>query len=162
MNKVLHRAGWLLAAWLCCVLVTGCKSTKLKTGPGADSLASVEVQGHTALEVARAVSETFKTAGYEAIPLPQNDDLRMQFEKPAGKGASILYSDWSFKPIWYRARIRLIKTEAGSYIVTCNVWRVNDRGNPHFEEEHKLPGMQGGPYQELLEQAKAKLTAPGN
>ena len=48
INKVLQRVGWLLAAWLCCVLITGCKSTKLKTGPGADSLASVEVHGHTA------------------------------------------------------------------------------------------------------------------
>jgi hypothetical protein len=162
INKVLHRASWVLAAWLCCVLMTGCKSTKLKTGPGADSLASIEVQGHTALEVARAVSETFKAAGYEAIPLPQNDDLRMQFEKRAGTGASILYSDWAFKPIWHRVRIKFIKTEAGSYVVACNVWRVNERGDPHFEEEHKLPGMQGGPYQELLEQAKAKLAAPAS
>jgi hypothetical protein len=156
----MHRIGWLLAAMLCCFLVTGCKSTKPKTGPGADSLASIEVQGHTALEVARAVSETFKAAGYEAIPLPQNDDLRMQFEKPAGTGASILYSDWSFKPIWYRVRIKLIKTGAGLYVVTCNVWRVNERGDPHFEEEHKLSGMKGGPFQELLEQAKAKLATP--
>jgi hypothetical protein len=162
INKLMHRIGWPLVALLCWVPVTACKSTKPKTGPGADSLASIEVQGHTALEVARAVSETFKAAGYEAIPLQQNDDLRMQFEKPAGTGQSILYSDWSFKPIWFRVRIRFIKTDAGSYVVTCNVWRVNERGDPHFEEEHKLSGMKRGPYQDLLDQAKAKLVAPGN
>jgi hypothetical protein len=160
INKALHRVGWLLAALLCCFLVTACKSTKPKTGPGADSLASIEVQGHTALEVAHAVSETFKAAGYEAIPLPQNDELRMQFEKPAGTSTSILYGDWSFKPIWYRVRIKFIKMEAGSYVVTCNVWRLNERGSPHFEEEHRLSGMKRGPYQDLLEQAKAKLAAP--
>jgi len=159
INIAFCRVGWLVAALLCCFLVTGCKSTKPKTGPGADSLASTEVQGHTALEVARAVSETFKAAGYEAIPLPQNDELRMQFEKPAGTGASILYSDWSFKEIWYRVRIKFIKTDAGSYVVTCNVWRVNERGSAHFEEEHRLSGMKRGPYQDLLDQAKAKLAA---
>lgn len=152
----------LLAALLCCYLATGCKSTKPTTGPGANSLASIEVQGHTALEIARAVSSTFKAAGYEAISQPQNDELRMQFEKPASTGASILYSDWSFKEIWTRLRIKFIKTDERSYVVTCNAFRVNERGSAHFEEEHRLTGMSRGPYQELLDQAKAKLAAPEN
>lgn len=160
INKAFSRVGWVLAALLCGFLVTGCKSTKTKTGPGANSLASIEVREHTPLEIARAVSATFKAAGYEAVPLPQNAELRMQFDKPAGTGASILYSDWSFKEIWIRVRIKFIKTDEGSYVVTCDAWRVNERGSAHFEEEHRVSKMSRGTYQDLLDQAKAKLAAP--
>jgi hypothetical protein len=153
--QVVHRAGWVLSAFFCCLLVLGCKTAK--TGPGADSLASIDIQGHTPLEIARAVSETFKGAGYEAIPVPPSDDLRMQFEKKGGTGSALLYSDWSFQPIWYRARIKLIRTGADTVVVTCNAFRVNERGSAHFEEEHKVSGMSKGTYQDLLDQAKAKV-----
>ncbi len=155
LSQAIQRAGWILSVFICCLLSLGCKTTK--SGPAADSLASIEIQGHAPLEVARAVSETFKAAGYEAIPLPPNDDLRMQFEKKGGTGSSILYSDWSFQPIWYRARIKLIRTGADTVIVTCNAFRVNERGSAHFEEEHKVSGMSKGTYQDLLDQAKAKV-----
>ena len=141
---------WLL----CAIALCGCESTN---ATGGKSLASIEVQGHTPLEIARAVSETFKRDGFQAIPLPRNDDLRMQFEKQGSTGSSVLYSDWSFKPIWYRARVQLLKTEEDTYVVTCNAFRVNERGDPHFEEEHKV--LQKGHYQDLLDKAKAKLSA---
>ena len=160
IDKAFCSTGLLVAALLCCFLTIGCKSTKPKTGPGASSLASIEIQGYTGLEIAHAVSETFKAAGFEAIPQPQNDELRMQFEKRAGTAASILYSDWSLKEIWTRVRIKFIKTDERSFVVTCNAFRVNERGSAHFEEESRLTGISRGPYQELLDHAKAKLAAP--
>jgi hypothetical protein len=156
-KQVFHRAGWLFAALLSCLLVIGCKTPR--TGPGWDSLASINLQGHSGLEIARVVSEDFKAAGWQAVPLPQNEGMRMQFDKPAGTGANIMYSDWSFKPIWYRARIELLKTGEDTYTVTCNAWRVFDRNSGHFEEEHKLSSMKSGPYQDLLDKVKVKLTA---
>src|SRR4030095_7854538 len=137
-------------------LLAGCKSNAPATAYGA--LAWAEIKDRSPLEIARAVSETFKQAGFEPIPLPRNDELKMQFEKVGGSGTALLYSDWSFKPVWHRARIKFAKTSTDTYMVTCNVFRVINRGDPHFEEEQKV--LHGGPYQDLMDKVKAELN-PG-
>ena len=137
-------------------LMGGCQSSR--TGPGSDSLAAVEVQGRTPEEITAAVTAVFKGAGYQAMPVPRSNEWRLQFEKQAGSGSDILYSDWSLTPIWYRARIKVARTATGSYLVTCNVVRVNERGSLHFEEETPLSNRSRGPYQALLDEARSRLT----
>lgn len=141
-------------------LLGGCNSTK---APGTDSLAAIHVKGRTPLEIARVVSEVFQSSGYQPSVLPPSRGFRMQFEKQGSLGATVIYGDWSSKDIWYRAKIKInrLETETGTepetYVVTCDAFRVLHRGDPHFEEEHRLTSLKSGPYQELLDKAKARL-----
>jgi hypothetical protein len=148
---------WMLVLPLLLVGLAGCKSTTPIAADGA--LAWVEIEDQDPLDIARAVSQTFQEAGYQPVPLPRNNDLRLQFEKAAGAGTAVLYSDWSLKKVWYRARIELKRQDANTFLVTCNAFRVNERGDPHFEEEKKLSSLRRSPYQELLDQAKQKLNS---
>jgi hypothetical protein len=148
----------LLAAAL--GLLCGCNSTK---APGTDSLAAIHVKGRTPLEVARVLSEVFQSAGYQPTALPPSRGFRLQFERQGSLGATVMYGDWSSKDVWYRAKIKINRletdtdTESDTYVVTCDAFRVLHRGDPHFEEEHRLTSMKSGPYQDLLDKAKARL-----
>jgi hypothetical protein len=123
----------------------------------SDTLAAVEIKGHTTMEVARTISEVFQAAGFEAVPLRPNNDLKMQFDKPGNTGDAVMYGDWSFKKVWYRARVTIKRPSENTHLVTCDAFRINEHGDPHFEEEHKLSALKRGPYQDLLDQVKARL-----
>jgi hypothetical protein len=80
--------------------LSACRSPRRRV---SDTLAAVEIKGHTTMEVARTISEVFQAAGFEAVPLRPNNDLKMQFDKPGNTGDAVMYGDWSFKKVWYRA-----------------------------------------------------------
>jgi len=138
------------------MFLTGCHSTK---HPGTGSLAAVEIKGHTPLEIARGVSQVFQEAGFVPTPLPRNRDMKLQFEKLGSLGGTLVYGDWSSKDIYYRAKINIAVAEPKTYVVTCDAYRVLHRGDPHFEEEHKLSFLKQSGYQELLDKAKANVEA---
>jgi hypothetical protein len=115
------------------------------------------VKGRTSLEIARAVSEVFQSAGYDPVPLPPGRGTRLQFDRQGSLGATVIYGDWSSKDIWYRAKIKINSLDAETHLVTCDVFRVLHRGDPHFEEEHRLSSLKKGSYQKLLDEAKSRL-----
>lgn len=139
----------MLGAWV----EAGCRSPQ---GPGHESLAAVVISGPTPLETARAVSEVFQTAGYKPLPLADNKDMRLVFDKPAGAIATVLYGDWSPNKVWSRVKIRIIGLDEGRQLVTCDLCRVTDHGDAHFEVEHKVSHAKKGPYRDLLNQVKAR------
>jgi hypothetical protein len=138
---------------LCAWAGGGCRSVK---GPGHESLAAVVISGPTPLETARAVSEVFQEAGYKPLPLADNKDMRLVFEKPAGAMANILYGGWAPNKVWSRVKVRIAGLEEGRQLVTCDLYRVTDHGDAHFEVEHKVSHGKRGPYRELLDQVKAR------
>ena len=121
-------------------LMTGCKSTAPAAAEGA--LAWTEIKGHSEIEVTRTLMDTFKQAGYEFVRVPQaQDEIKLQFEKLGGTGANLLYSDWSFKQIWYRVRITITETSPNTSLVKCNAYRVNEKGDrvlPGGVEVHRF------------------------
>ncbi len=153
--------GRIVLLALCCWLGWGCRSSKAPGGGPSEGLVSVLISGHEALDTARAISEVFQAAGYKPFPLRANKDLGLAFEKPGGAGATLLYGDWDPNKVWYRVRVRLSPLSQDSQLVSCNVYRVTDHGDAHFETEHKLAHARRGPYRELLNQAKAQLDAVG-
>jgi hypothetical protein len=156
MGNAARIGAWLrlaALAMLCVGAGGGCRSPK---GPGHESVAAVIISGSTPLETARAVSEVFQMAGYKPLPLPDNSDMRLAFEKPAGAMASVLYGDWDANKVWARVKVRIAGLDEGRQLVTCDIYRVTDHGEPHFETEHKLSHVTKGPYRELLEQVKAR------
>lgn len=154
MNRWFGMLALLCVAWS----IAGCKSTPPPSAEGA--LAWVEIRDREAIEIARAVSDAFQKDGYKPVPLPRNPDLRLKFEKPASSGTSILYSDWSFKRIWLRAQVELKRLDTNTFMVTCNAFRVNEKGDPHFEEEDRITAMGRGPYQDLLNAVRDQLNPP--
>lgn len=143
--------------------VTLCSACRTAKGPGADSLASIQVTADEPLAVARAVSKAFQDAGFTPEPQPpdRSRDMRMVFEKEGTTGDTVLFGDWTFKRVWYRAKVRIssMPREAGprTYLVTCDVFRVYSRGDKHFEEEHRLKSAKRSYYQEILDSAKAQV-----
>lgn len=140
------------------VLAGGCASAhKLDT----DSGAAVMVEGQPPLEVAKAVSAVFKEAGFTSVPVPAAQGSRTQyrliFERRAGAGDTILYGDWSLKQNWFRAKVRIAQQAQRKYLVTCDAFRVLNRGDAHFEDEKRISRGNHSQYQKLLEQAVAKL-----
>jgi hypothetical protein len=120
----------------------------------------VVISGPTPLETARAVSEVFQQAGYKPLPLPDNKDMRLAFDKPAGGMATVLYGDWSSNKVWLRVKVRIAELEEGRLLVTCDLYRVTDHGDAHFEAERKVSHVKKRPFSDLLDQVKARAT-PG-
>lgn len=146
------------AAGALAALALGC------TSPHAvetDSRAAIIITNQPALEIARAVSEVFKAAGFTAVPLPANaasrNEYRLIFERQAGAGDTLLYGDWSLQRNWHRAKVRVKRREQRTCLVTCDAFRVMNRGDAHFEDEKRLSRGGHKQYQKLLEEAAAKL-----
>ena len=135
----------------------GCKTPEA----AGDNLAGVKVHGHSVLEVARAVSESFQGAGFAPVPLPETPmgENRMMFDKRGSTTDSAIWGDWS-SGVYWRAKIKLEPQTADTVLVTCNAYRVLEKGSKHFEEEHKLTSMKRAPYQKLLENARDSLNPP--
>jgi hypothetical protein len=118
----------------------------------------VVFSGATPFEAARAVSDVFQEAGYKPLALGENKDMRLEFERPGGAMATILYGDFEANKVWSRVKIRISEVEEGKLLVTCNVFRVRDHGGGVFEREEKVSPYKKRPYQELLEQVKARAS----
>jgi hypothetical protein len=146
----------LSLAWL----VAGCKSTP--PGPSA-SLAFIEIQGKTSLEIARTVSEVFKEANYVSVRPPANRDMTFIFEKQGTTGDLLMYGDWSPNAPWYRVKLSIRTLDPQTELVECDVYRVVGHGDARFEEETKLSRFKKGTYQDLLNRVKERLTgsSPG-
>jgi hypothetical protein len=145
---------WCVLAGLAAV-GNACRSTpETPRRPDVDSLAYIEVQGHPSMEVARAVSEVFREAGFVPMPLGPNKAMKLVFEKPATTTDSVVFGDWSGK-VWYRVKIDIGAADP-DVLVRCDAYRVVGHGDPRFEEETRI-AFRKGPYQELLDKAKGRL-----
>ena len=138
---------------LCVCYGLGCKSPQ---GAASDSLASVEIRGRSALEVAHAVSEVFREASYAPAHLPANNKMMLMFEKPTGTSETVIYGGLSGK-LWHRVKINIKSLDEQTHLVECDACRVLDKGDPRFEEETKLSRLNRKPYQHLLEAVNARL-----
>ena len=115
------------------------------------------IMGQEPLAIAHAVSDVFQQAGFRPLPLPENTDFRLEFERPGTGMDTVLYGDWESNKVWYRAKVRIITAGGGAHVVSCNAFRILEHGNVHFEVEHKLGRAQRGAYQRLLDQVRAHL-----
>jgi hypothetical protein len=154
--RLKHAIILALAGLLAALCLTACSSTKAKA-PVTDSLAAIEVKGRSLMEVARALSETFQEAGFNPVPVAPGRDTRLVFERPGSTKDTVVYGDWSLTRLWYRAKLRITRTDPDTQLVTLDAFRVFSHGEAHFEEEKKLGKMSRGTYQEILEKAKVKL-----
>ncbi|HEY5913251.1 MAG TPA: hypothetical protein VJA21_21880 [Verrucomicrobiae bacterium] len=145
---------WLLL--LLVLLEAGCKSSSESAGEAHSSrLASVVIKGHSAAEVTLAAQQVFIENGYEKGPVKTGG---LVFEKRGSGMNTLVYGDWSGKPVWFRVKVYLRQVGAPNTVLfDCDAFRVLERGDPHFEEEHKLTKLHRGTYQELLDKVSHRL-----
>lgn len=149
-----RRLGLVLAVAVCAGFGAGCRTA----GPGHGSTAAVVLNGSSPMEAARAVSDVFQAAGYKPMPLGENKDMRLEFERPGGGMANFLYGDFAANQVWSRVRIRIADVDQGKLLVTCDVFRVRDHGGGVLEREEKISPYKKRPYRDLLEQVKARAS----
>lgn len=162
MRMNIFRGARLVAMLSACLLAClGCASSKPK-GLGSGSLAAVQIEGATSMQIARAVSDVFQEAGFVPVPVKESrGEIQMVFEREGSAMDAAVYGDWSFKKLWYRARVKIQLASAETHLVTCDAFRVYERGDKHFEEERRLSGLKRGGYQDLLAKARDRLNEPG-
>jgi hypothetical protein len=154
------RRSFSLLCLAALLVAGGCQSPS--PVPNCNSLACVEIIRHAPMDIARTVSAVFTEAGYQVAPLPPNNQMMLMFEREGSTGETLAYGDWSGKKPWKRVRIHIKRVGEEKSRVECDVYRVLDHGDPRFEEEAKLTSLKRKPYQELLDQVKARLEQPGS
>ena len=147
-QKFCRLFGWLLLAGAVCL--TGCQSTDQ-----ADSgdMASVEISGHTEVEIQRATAKVFMSNDYQ-----QAD--RLTFEKQGTGWDKMAYGGWSPNAVWIKMRVNITPAEMDKYILGCNAFIVTDRNVATMEEEKKLSISHRSECKKILDQIKAMLDSP--
>jgi hypothetical protein len=147
-RKNFRAFGQLLLAGIICL--AGCQTTDQ-----ADSgdMASVEISGHTEMEIQQTAAKVFLSNGYQ-----QADSLI--FEKQGTRWDTVAYSGWSANTVWIKVRINIASTEAGKYTLGCNAYMVTDRNVATMEQEQKLSVSHRSECKKILDQVKARLDSP--
>ncbi len=149
----------LAASCLACLfflllpLAGGCKTSQ-ESATKSPRLASVVIKGRSAAEVSIAAERVFTGKGYQAGAAKS---AHMVFEKQGSTANTLVYGDWSGKPVWFRVKIYLRDLGASGFLLDCDAYRVLERGDVHFEEERKLTRVHRGTYQQLLDEVSQGL-----
>ncbi len=138
------------------LFLAGCKSTsEFSSGSHSTRMASVVIKGHSRADITLATTRVFVANGYEKTPLKAAD---LFFEKQGTRMNTLVYGDWSAKPVWVRVKVYLRDLGAANgMLLDCDAYMVVERGDRHFEEEHKLTKLHRGTYQELLDRVSYSL-----
>jgi hypothetical protein len=130
--------------------LTGCKTTD-----SADSgqLASVEISGHSEVEILRAMQTVFETEGYEHMS-------GMIYDKKGSSWDAAAYGGWSLGAVYVRLKLTVDLTPTGGYVVGCDAYMVNGRNQGVLEEERKMYVSERSECKRLLDEIKTRVNAP--
>lgn len=146
----------LVLGFLFQLLGTGCKSSEV---PASARFASVLIRGNTPGQIAFVLRETFAAHGYSVASADQSP---LVFEKKAKGLSNITYGNWGDDiPLFLRVKVRIVPVgEEATFRIECQAYMVRDRGSP-TEEEIRFSNLRSRPFQELLDEAAARLR-PGS
>ena len=140
-----------LLAFFAAALFAGCQSPD---GTGSHRLASVTIKNRPLRDIEAATEIVFTEYGYKMQrPGPQ----RFTFEKEGTTLNQMAYGDWSGKPVQVRVQLNIREVTANETLVECDAYMVASPGGGQFEEATKLSRFRKGPYQDLLNDIKARL-----
>ena len=147
------RAGFvpLLLASLLVGLFAGCQSPN---GTGSHRLASVMIKNRPVRDIEAATEIVFTEYGYK---MQRTGPQRFTFEKEGTTMNQMAYGDWSGKPVQVRVQLNIREVNATETLVECDAYMVASPGGGQFEEATKLSMFRKVPYQELLNDIKARL-----
>lgn len=137
------------------LLLSGCKSTDNSTGTVHSSrLASVVIKGHSVGEVSSQTHRVFTENGYQATAIKSGG---LAFDKQASGMSTLVYGDWSGKPVWVRVKVYTRDLDPVGVLLDCDAFMVLERGDAHFEEERKVGKLRRGTYQQLLDKVSSRF-----
>lgn len=129
--------------------LSGCKTPP---SGGDDSLAWVEIAGHTSTEIKAAAEIVFEKEGYH---LTASSPMKFTFEKGGGKMTGLAYGTL-ISGVLVRVNVTITRQENGNHLLHCEVFMVRNAGDRVLEDVQKRH-FGRKPYQELLEKVKASL-----
>lgn len=141
----------ILAVCLAGVLAGGCSSTE-KTASAR--FASVEVQGQPHERVRDVTADVFREHGYLVT---RNGWADLVFEREGSAMNNVAYGNWMGKRVWIRVKAAVTDPSASKCHVKCEAFIIRNRGEA-LEEEIRITKMQGGQYQDLLDEVAMRLT----
>jgi hypothetical protein len=153
MWKLKYGVGWLglSCLGLCWWAGSGCQTA---SPTGAPVMAFLQVEGHSVSEIRVAALQVFPTNGYQVKSAFGRD---LVFERQASNLSSVTFGSWANPVVWLRIKLHIEELRAGVYILECNIYRVQNRGDNILEEESRAYEKSKKALRELLLQVKAKL-----
>ncbi len=130
--------------------LAGCKTTDT-----ADSgqLASLEISGHSEVEILRAMQAVFQDEGYEHM-------TGMVYDKKGSAWDAAAYGGWSLGAVYVRLKLTVDSTVTRSYIVGCDAYMVNGRNQGVLEEERKMYVSERSECKRILNEIQTRLDMP--
>lgn len=137
---------FLLAA----IFLTGCRTADLAH---SGQMASLEISGHSEVEILRVMKAVFLDEGYEHM-----GDLT--WDKKGSMWDAAAYGGWSQSAVWLRLKATVDSTPDGGYAVGCDAYMVNDRNLGVMEEERKMSLAGRSECKKILDEIKTRLDSP--
>jgi hypothetical protein len=148
MKSIFHliAASLLLLA---ATFFTGCRTAdRAQTG----QLASLEISGHSEIEILRTMKAVFLDDGYEHIK-----DLT--FDKKGSAWDTAAYGGWT-SAVWIRMKASVDPAPiSGDYIIGCDAYTVNAHNQGEMEDERKNSYSKRSECEKILAEIKTRLDA---
>jgi len=148
-TNTLPLAGWLAVSMAC---LLGCQSAKK---PGSTSHAAVQIQGHSLEEIGQVTAAVFREAEYVQTTASAED---MVFERPGSRRDALKWGGWEGAGVTMRVKVRATRMLDGRYLVTADVYAVQNSSDAFFRTESRVVMANRRPYQKLLDKVAKRLT----
>lgn len=142
-------------AALCGWMVVGCATVD---NPAPGSLARVNIEGHSAVQVDDALRAVFAEKHYKVhfdTFVPRCDAYQLELGRKGSAMNRLAYGDWLNPAVDERVKVSVSRAPGG-WLIALEAFMASNNNEP-FEEEHRLTGLTHDTYQRLLDAVKARL-----
>jgi hypothetical protein len=133
------------------LFLAGCKTDADHANSG--QMASVEVSGHTEVEVLKTVKDVFESNGYEHM-----GDLT--FDKKGSLWDTAAYGGWDSGGVWTRLKATVDPAPDGvadHYVIGCDAYRVIRHNQGVMEDEEKTRYSNRAECARIVNEIQARL-----
>ena len=123
-------------------------------GDGSRGRPSVTIYGQKLDAIRGATIQVFQDRQFELTSATRNE---LVFLCKGSAWDNAVHGTWMDEGIWERVRIQIEPDEAGVWTVVAQATMVRDPDGGFFEEEKPLSRLGHKPFQNLLEEVKARL-----
>jgi hypothetical protein len=147
----LRRVGQVFGTAILSLGLIGCQSFN---SPPSTNLASVKIQNQPGQVIQQATIAVFRD---HYFTLMTDSPGQLVFTRPGSKWDNIAYGDFMDEKTTIRVKVAITPLDSSTTLLACNAQIVSNAGDDVLEDDHKVPGYQKGPYQDLLNEVQARL-----
>ncbi|NOX99580.1 MAG: hypothetical protein GXP30_07615 [Verrucomicrobia bacterium] len=141
----------ITATCLLCMSATSCASRDGFVDT-KNSLAALEIQNSTDMDIRQAVIETFLTNGYQ-----RESAYGLIFVKKGDILRQIEYASYMGGAATMRVRVSIDPISASSHLVKVSAYTVTHQSSSFGDKEKKVRGLRKGHYRSLLREVNERL-----